>query len=225
VLRRLVAPVLIVLALAAIVGGCGDDGGSDGGSATTNASNAGSGAAAGGDENGGGQATTPSDEDDADGGSSGSEEDSEDPDGDSGEEATEPLDKTEFIKQAEQICLQETEGAISGIVPYIERLKKQDPNTDQEIGELRGKAVVAVMVPSFESQIDQIRALGIPEGDEQEVEAILATMQRSADALRKDPPSANGIAKAGVELRQKFAPLDKIGREYGFKRCAYGGLR
>jgi hypothetical protein len=42
-------------------------------------------------------------------------------------------------------------------------------------------------VPSIERQIDEIRALGLPEGDEDAVAEFLDTADAALDATRSDP--------------------------------------
>lgn len=136
---------------------------------------------------------------------------------------TSQLTKAQFIERADALCLRETNRALEqGIGSYIAR---EAPGSGKSEADVRNEAIIAVLLPALERQVAQVRQLGAPVGDEEQVEAILTTMQSSIDAARKDPPTAKDVRVAGVELRNKFVPLDRLGRAYGFDSCAYGGLR
>jgi hypothetical protein len=62
-------------------------------------------------------------------------------------------------------------------------------------------------------QIDEIRALGIPSGDEQEVEAIFAAAEEALKETEEDP-SVFGQGGVGP-----FAKANKLSREYGLTVC------
>jgi hypothetical protein len=68
-------------------------------------------------------------------------------------------------------------------------------------------------VPSIQAQINGIRALGAPAGDQATVTRMLAVAQADLDALERDPAKLAG----GGGL---FADFAKLAHPYGLTACA-----
>lgn len=116
------------------------------------------------------------------------------------------LSKTEFLAQGNQICADgnkadnaASKAAFSGGKPSEEELSTY---------------VTDSLVPSIQSQIDAIRALGIPTGDEDQVNAFLDSAQANLDTVKADPT----VITSG----DTFAETRKLGAEYGLTECASG---
>ena len=69
-------------------------------------------------------------------------------------------------------------------------------------------------VPSVQRQIDEIRDLGAPEGDEAKVDHMLDLAQADLDRIAEEP----GIVLNGEDVDQ-FADFAKIGHPYGLTEC------
>jgi hypothetical protein len=186
----------VAAAIALIVGGCG--GSSSGGS--TAASGGESTAAAHGESSGGG---------------SGGESTGTTPAG-GGKETTahsSSLSKAEFVEQANAICTREKTKGLEEMGAYAKQ--HRGAATGQAKIELIGEAIQKVFLPSVQSQVNQIRALGAPAGDEQEVEALLDSLE---EAVEKASQGTASSARFG----QAFASSGKLAREYGLSDCVYG---
>ena len=126
--------------------------------------------------------------------------------GDDDEETTTAaLSKQEFIKQGDEICAK----ADKQLDQAGRELGKGKPS-QQAIEQFATENVV----PNIQGQIDAVRALGIPEGDEEQINATLDDAQEAIDQLKQDPsqlvngPADKQLDQAGNELKQ-----------YGFKKC------
>jgi hypothetical protein len=116
--------------------------------------------------------------------------------GDSDDDSTtSSLAKPAWIAKADAICQQgnqEIEQAAN------EQFGKQEQEpSDEQIQQFTNETVV----PSVQKQIDQIRELGAPSGDEDQVNEILDTVQADIDKAKSattlpDEPFANGNALA-----------------------------
>jgi hypothetical protein len=97
----------------------------------------------------------------------------------------EPPSKSEFIEQGDEICAEANQ-------------ELQQANTAQEVAD------------NIQGQIDGLRALTPPEGDEEEIAQILDTAEEGVDELSEAerPEQTPGLAEAARMLR-----------EYGFKEC------
>jgi len=125
---------------------------------------------------------------------------------------TSSLSKAEFLKQASEICNKGDEHLLELISVYMEEHEVHPHETEEE---MIADGVEFVLVPKFQGEIDQIKLLGAPAGDEKQVEAILGAMQRAIYTLeRRDEISlATGIDRA-------FKHAGELALNYGLIECA-----
>jgi hypothetical protein len=115
------------------------------------------------------------------------------------------ISKEDFVAQANQICKtasDETDAA-------SEEALSADP-TDEEIEAFWNDTAR----PSVESQVQQIRDLGAPEGDEAEIDALLAAVESATEETQQ-------AAEAGTvgEGPDPFAEADRLSAAYGLTEC------
>jgi hypothetical protein len=125
---------------------------------------------------------------------------------------TASLTKAQFIKKADGIC-ESAEGKLNGeFESFAEKhnLSEKQPPNHKEAEE----AATTILIPSIEGQVQDIRALGAPEGDEGQVDELLTAVEDALDTAREDP--AEFIESEG---EGEFAAANKKAREYGLKAC------
>ena len=77
-----------------------------------------------------------------------------------------------------------------------------------------------VVIPSLREQLDDLRALTPPRGDEATVAAIYDTAQAGIDRLAADPALFNDRGA----VRRELSRARRLGRRYGFFECGtYSG--
>ena len=76
------------------------------------------------------------------------------------------------------------------------------------------KFATDVLIPEVQKQVDQIRDLGAPKGDEKKVKAILDAAQQGIDKAKKDP-----IAITQDNGADPFQKANKLARDYGLTVC------
>lgn len=124
---------------------------------------------------------------------------------DGGEEA---LTKVEFIEQGDEICRQAEKRSEPEAEEFAEENDFElEKATDAELEE----AIAAVLVPALEQQAEEIDALGAPEGDEEEIEAIVVALRDGAAEVDDDP----SLAFEGEPLKE----ASQLARDYGFEVC------
>ena len=113
------------------------------------------------------------------------------------------ITKADFIAQADEICR-------AG---------------DEKIGEAAGMNatkqgqedfVKNTIVPSIQGQVDGIRALPVPAGDEEQITAILDSAQDGLSEVQQDPELLTTRGENPLE------PSSKLAKEYGLKDCGQG---
>jgi len=119
------------------------------------------------------------------------------------------ISKEEFIAKADAICKQSNarlEAAFGKFLKENPNLKKtSDPRLQQLVG--------GAMVPSLKREIEELRALGIPAGDEEKVEAMISALEEGLETAERDPQAVTNSSDA------VFGIASRIGGEYGLKVC------
>jgi hypothetical protein len=126
--------------------------------------------------------------------------------GDDDTTAAATLTKDEFIAQADEICAagdQEIAAAADDL--------GASPSPEEAT-----QLVTDVALPSVREQRDSIAALGAPEGDEDDVEAILDALDEAIAAVEANPEAvfSNGD--------DPFADVDRLAQDYGLTDCGNG---
>jgi hypothetical protein len=114
---------------------------------------------------------------------------------------TASLTKAEWIAKADAVCQQ-------GNQQINQAAHQQFANQKPTAADVQQFAT-GTALPNTQSQVDQIKALGAPSGDEDQVNKILDTVQADIDK-----------AKAAGDLEDStFADGNALARQYGLKVC------
>jgi hypothetical protein len=124
----------------------------------------------------------------------------------SGSSAT--LTKAQFIKQADAICGDANKQSQKDAEAFAE---KNDFTLEKASEEQLEDAISAVFVPSLNQQVEELSALGAPDGDEEQVEAITDALQDAATEIKDDPST--------VLAGKALAEPAKLANDYGLKVC------
>jgi hypothetical protein len=131
--------------------------------------------------------------------------------GSGGETTTAALSRPAFLKQGNAICQK-------GNDRIRKAAEKEFPHSagkpsQQELDRFASQTVI----PNIQSQIDQLGELGVPSGDEEQVEAILNEAQASLDKAKEEPAvmTQNGPGP--------FAKTDELANAYGLTVCGSEG--
>jgi uncharacterized protein with von Willebrand factor type A (vWA) domain len=120
------------------------------------------------------------------------------------------ISKAQFIKQADAICEkgnEENEAEFEEFAKENGLSEKQEPTKAQQ-----EEAISEIVAPGVQKQIDEIDALGAPEGDEKQIEAMVAAVEEGVEEIEEDPGSL-------TEGKNPLAKGSKLAKEYGLKTC------
>lgn len=121
------------------------------------------------------------------------------------------LSKADFIKRASAICVATSEKSRNGFIAY-----SQENNVPASGPGLAAKAsdfVNTVFAPVFQEQIDKITSLGAPNGDEEQVSALVNAMQQGLEEGKQQPLL---LIKGDPFLNR----ASKMAVAYGLPACA-----
>lgn len=128
--------------------------------------------------------------------------------GDETSDETVTLTKAEFIKQGDAICKEGNEQSEEEAEEFAE---ENDFTLEKASDEQLEEAVSEVLVPNLNRQAEELGALGAPEGDEERVEEIVASLEGAAEEIEDEP----GIVFDGEVLEEPSELAD----DYGFEVC------
>jgi hypothetical protein len=91
-----------------------------------------------------------------------------------------PIAKVRFLAEADRIC-HSTNARIEAAADGLATGRHEPPPSEVR------RVVLRIVVPTLRSELDAIRSLGAPAGDEAEVEAILGATERGIRQIEADP--------------------------------------
>lgn len=129
-------------------------------------------------------------------------------DSDDSETSSESLTKVEFIKQGDRICEKANEQSETEAEEFAE---ENDFTLEKASKDQLEEAVAEVLVPSLNQQAEELDALGAPEGDEEQVEEIIVSLEDAAGEIEDEPK----LIFEGEVLKEP----SKLASDYGFEVC------
>ena len=125
--------------------------------------------------------------------------------GSSGEDEPEPIAKKTFVKKVNALCYDVSYRRLGPSLGEVaEKTVKSD---EQEKKKIEAEYVSDSMVPIVQTEIDEIRDLGLPRGEEKKAEAYLDEVQEFVDKAEEEPeayPSKLSLTPASYKA-------DKLG--------------
>jgi hypothetical protein len=117
------------------------------------------------------------------------------------------LSKAEFFARATATCIHRQTIVLNRFKDY------RDEHRGMKPGELIAKASQMFLLPGIQFQFDELRLMGAPEGDEEQVEEMLGAFQF---AIEKGQRSRIDSAD---ELGDLFRVHNKLAVAYGLDHC------
>lgn len=125
-------------------------------------------------------------------------------DDDESGEATSSITKEEWIAQANEICSTSNAAVEEQAGEFFQEFKGNEAEGER-------KFQTEVVLPEIEQQVSQVSALPVPEGDEDEVAAIIEAAEQGVEEAKADP----SVIEAGGSLDE----ASRLITEYGATEC------
>jgi hypothetical protein len=122
-----------------------------------------------------------------------------------GGDDAETISKEDFLTQANQICREAQDATDAAF-------EEQFPGepSDAEIETFWNETAR----PNVENQVEEIRALGAPEGDEEQIDELLAAVEDGLEGTQEAVDA--GTVGEGPD---PFAEADRLSADYGLTDC------
>ncbi len=121
----------------------------------------------------------------------------------------ESISKEEFVAKADAICKRSNERMEAGFGKILKDAKSLTKPSKAEYEML----VSEVMVPNLKREVAELRALGIPDGDEERVDAMLSALEEGEETAERNPKAVTASSDA------VFGIASRIAGEYGLEVC------
>jgi hypothetical protein len=123
--------------------------------------------------------------------------------------STSSISKAQFIKKADAVCATGNKRLEADFAAFLQEKKNLRDPSEADFEELVGK----VVVPNLDREIKEIRALGVPSGDEDEVGEIVTAIEEGLETAENDPKAAVNSSEA------VFGVSSRLAKEYGLEVC------
>ncbi|HEX6687819.1 MAG TPA: hypothetical protein VF085_04050 [Solirubrobacterales bacterium] len=116
--------------------------------------------------------------------------------------------KQAFVKKADAICSKNAKLIFQGVVKALYPAGINGANDSE-----KKEAVEKALVPGINTEIREIRALGFPSGQEDEVEAVLSSLEEELERAQSEP------TEFLLGQSSPFVDSKQAAEEYGFTAC------
>jgi hypothetical protein len=120
------------------------------------------------------------------------------------------ISRAEFVKKAEAVCKKGEENLRKSFTSYVEGHKNVTKPSEAQLAAL----VDAVFSGNIEAEVKQLRAIGLPSGGEEQVEALLDAREESVKGAEAEPREAISDGE------KVFGKASKLAKAYGLKACS-----
>ncbi|HWA53325.1 MAG TPA: hypothetical protein VG816_04055 [Solirubrobacterales bacterium] len=127
--------------------------------------------------------------------------------------STSSISKEEFIAKADAICKKSNKQMEAEIFKYLRhnRVKGSLRKPSVEDNE---KFIEAVLIPNLEREIKELKALGVPAGDEEKVGAMISALEEGLETAKTEPET---VAAGSSDII--FGIASRLAGEYGIETC------
>lgn len=122
----------------------------------------------------------------------------------SSDDLSDSITKADFVAQANEICAESNKTIDAGEKEAFSGGQPTQADVDSFIND--------TLLPEVESQINDIEALPVPEGEEDQITAILDAANKGLEEGKADPASLQGNG-------DPFAEANKLANAYGMTEC------
>jgi hypothetical protein len=133
--------------------------------------------------------------------------------GDDTATATATPTKAVFIRKADVICRNAREAIINGSIPKLEAVAGTPKAQPVEF-----ELISSLLIPTLEEEVEDLRALGTPAGDETKIEKILQLTEHAIAEAKTEPETytQGSTYKQGSE---HYGKAYQLSLNYGMKEC------
>jgi hypothetical protein len=127
-----------------------------------------------------------------------------------GSSTTASISKAQFVKQGNAICTagnKRVQGEFESFANKSGLKQGEEPSQAED-----KKIAETILLPSVSREVEEIKALGLPEEEAEGAEAVIESAEESIAAGEEDPAAL-------VTSEKTFAKTNELAHEYGLTVC------
>lgn len=133
--------------------------------------------------------------------------------GGGGSSTTAAISKAEFVKKGNAICAAGNRRVQGEFETYA---KESGLKEGEEPSQVEDKKIAeTILLPSVSREVEEIKALGLPEEEAEGAEAMIESAEESIAAGEEDPAAL-------VTSEKTFEKTNELAQEYGLTVCGEG---
>lgn len=129
--------------------------------------------------------------------------------------STSSISKARYIQRARKICDRTEPRMTTAIIAYE---KKHGLKPGETANDRVAVLIRLISIPVLQSRADELRSLGAPRGDKDEIEAIVDAMQENIDGM------AGRRISTFEQFGREFQSSDELIAKYGLDGCVFSSL-
>lgn len=123
------------------------------------------------------------------------------------------ISKEEFITKADAICKASSKRMEKELFLFLRENRPSGSLRKPSVAQ-NEKFIVTVLAPNLEREIKELKALGVPEGDEEKVNAMLSALEEGLETAENETAT---VAAGTSDM--VFGIASRIAAEYGLEAC------
>lgn len=127
---------------------------------------------------------------------------------------SQPLTRAEFREKAKALCNASREKYVGEAFLVLRRLERESSKSRKK---LEAEIIPTLFAVRMEERLDDVRALGIPTGDEAQVEQILAAVEEVVQEAKENPTR---YLSRQWQYKHPYHHANELAKKYGISACA-----
>ena len=123
------------------------------------------------------------------------------------------ISKEEFITKADAICKESNKRMEKELFLFLRKNRTGGSLRKPSVAE-NEKFIVSVLIPNLEREIKELKELGVPEGDEEKIDAMIAALEEGLETAEDDTKT---VAAGTSDI--VFGIASRLAGEYGLETC------
>jgi len=133
--------------------------------------------------------------------------------GDDSSDSSGSISKEEFIAKADAICKESSKRMEKELFLFLRKNRTGGSLRKPSVAQ-NEKFIVTVLIPNLQQEIKELKALGVPEGDDEKVDAMIAALEEGLETAEDETAT---VAAGTSDM--VFGIASRLAGEYGLETC------
>ena len=123
------------------------------------------------------------------------------------------ISKEEFITKADAICKESSKRMEKQLFLFLRKNRTEGSLRKPSVAQ-NEKFITTVLIPNLQREIKELKELGVPDGDEEKVDAMITALEEGLETAEDETAT---VAAGTSDM--VFGIASRIAGEYGLETC------